>query len=155
MTSFSDNLCIIVTDFRKWPNKSCSELLSNLLILFSINIVALGTSSLYSFFRHKISSLMERHPELKQHLISWTLGRNIFLHSCTLSMFQKTPPNLEIFIHFHLLWNFPFSVFRLSLSSSHGNIIPALNFSLVGCWGFFWVEGGGGKGFSVQTSPRS
>lgn len=142
MTSFSDNLCIIGTDFSKWPDKSCSELLSNLLILFSINTVALGTSSLCSFFRHKkISSLMERHPELKQHRINWTLWRNMFPHSCTLFNFQKTPPNLEICVHFYLLWNFLFSVSRLSLSSSHGNTTLALIFSLAGCWGLFWLGG--------------
>lgn len=70
----------------------------------------------------------------------------MFLHSCALFISQKTPPNLEIFIHFHLLWNFPFSASRLSLPSSHGNIIPALVLSLVGSWGFFgwrrwWKEG--------------
>lgn len=142
MTSFSDNLYIIGTDFSKWPNKSCSELLSNLLILFAINIVALGTSSLCSSFRHKISSLMERHPEVKQHLISSTVGRNMFLHSCTLFIFQKTSPNMEILIHSPLLHNLPFSASRLSLSSSHGNIIPSLIFSLVRCWVFLGgVEG--------------
>lgn len=62
----------------------------------------------------------------------------MFLHSCTSFIFQKTPPNLEIFIHFHLPWNFLFSTSRLSLCSPHGNIIPALIFSLVRCWGFFF-----------------